>query len=52
MKFTLTNIISLLVGLISTLVIVSFLDLNKAEPGPKILVALNPVYPQAEFLRV
>ena len=39
MKFTITNIVSLLVGLIFTLIIVSFLDLNKAEPGPKILIA-------------
>ena len=45
MKFTLTNIISLLIGLISTLFIVSFLDFNKTDPGPKIIVALNPVGP-------
>ena len=45
MKFTITNVVSLLVGLIFTLIIVSFLDLNKAEPGPKILVAQNPIGP-------
>jgi pilus assembly protein CpaB len=45
LKFSIGTVISLLLGLIVTITIVSFMDFNKADTGIKVYVAQNPIGP-------